>query len=71
MIECDRLPLVPVIVNLMVPEVALHVPVTCNVDVPDPVTDVGLKLAVIPEGSPLMLRATAPVNPPDGVALMV
>ena len=70
MTECVKLPLVPVMVSVKVP-LALQVLVTFSVDVPEPVTEAGLKFAVIPAGSPLMLRATAPVNPPDGVAVTV
>jgi len=36
-----------------------------------PVVEVGLKLAVTPEGKPLALRATLPVNPPEGVTVTV
>lgn len=38
-----------------------------NVEMPEPETDAGLKLAVVPEGNPLMLRFTAPANPPNPV----
>jgi hypothetical protein len=58
-------------VSVKVPAFALQVLVRFSVDVPEPVTEAGLKFAVIPAGSPLMLRATAPVNPPDGVAVTV
>ena len=69
--ECVKLPLVPVMVTVKVPALALQVLVRFSVDVPEPVTEAGLKFAVIPAGSPLMLRATAPVNPPDDVAVRV
>ena len=36
---------------------------TDKVDLPEPATDVGLKLAVTPLGNPLKLRLTAPVKP--------
>jgi len=39
---------------------------TVSVDDPDVVTELGLKLAVAPEGRPLALRLTVPVKPPDG-----
>ena len=71
MTECVKLPLVPVMVTVKVPALALQVLVRFSVDVPEPVTEAGLKFAVIPPGSPLMLRATAPVNPPDGLAVTV
>ena len=41
------------------------------VELPDPVTEVGLKLALAPLGRPLTLKATAPVNPPDAVTVAV
>jgi hypothetical protein len=45
--------------------------VTDMVDEPDPVTDVGLKLALAPAGSPLAVNVTAPLKPPDPVAVAV
>ena len=36
---------------------------------PEPVTEVGLKLAVAPEGKPLTLKPTTPENPPDPVTV--
>lgn len=63
------MPEVPVIVTVEVPvvAVALAVKVTELVDV------VGLvpKLAVTPEGRPEADRVTLPVNPPEGVTVMV
>ena len=63
------LPDVPVMVTVEVPvvAVALAVKVTELVDV------VGLvpKLAVTPEGRPVADKVTLPVNPPDGVTVMV
>jgi hypothetical protein len=37
------------------------------VEEPDPVTEVGLKLAVAPLGSPLALKLTAPLNPNEEI----
>jgi hypothetical protein len=45
--------------------------VTVIVDVPDVVTEAGLKLAAAPPGSPVALNVTVPVNPPDGVTVAV
>jgi len=42
-----------------------------NEDVPDPVIDVGLKVAVTPVGRPLAVRATAELNPSTTVLVMV
>jgi len=64
-----RVPLVPVTVTLVVPVVAVLEAVKVTVLVP--VVEVGLKLAVTPEGKPLALRATLPVNPPEGVTVNV
>ena len=53
----------PVIVNVRVPVVALLFTVTVKVDVPDPVTEVGLKVPVTLDPSPVTLRLTVPANP--------
>ena len=45
--------------------------VTVIVEEPDVVTDVGLKLALAPDGNPLALKLTVPVKPPDGVTVAV
>ena len=42
-----------------------------SVEDPDPLTDTGLKLAVAPEGKPLALRETLPVNPFVGLIFTV
>jgi hypothetical protein len=42
-----------------------------TVELPDPVTDVGLKLAVAPVGNPLALNATLPLNPFEAVIVPV
>lgn len=62
-VEWLRLPLTPVMVKVRVPLVALLLTTTERVEVPDPVTDVGLKDAVTREPNPLTLRLTVPVNP--------
>jgi hypothetical protein len=41
------------------------------VDEPEPVTDRGLKLGEVRDGSPLTLKLTVPLNPPDGVTVTV
>jgi hypothetical protein len=66
-----RLPLVPVIVNGKLPVGVVVLDVIAIVEDPDVVTDAGVKLAVTPDGSPLTLNATVPVNPPDGVTVAV
>lgn len=42
-----------------------------RVDVPVPVMDVGLKLAVTPDGSLLADKVTAELNPPETVLVIV
>lgn len=68
-VECDKLPLVPVMVTVKVPvaAVALAVNVTELVDV------VGLvpKAAVTPLGNPEADKLTLPVNPPEGLTVIV
>jgi hypothetical protein len=43
--------------------------VIVNVEVPEPVTEVGLKLAVAPDGKPLALKVTVPEKPFEGVTV--
>jgi hypothetical protein len=63
-VECTRLPLVPVMVIVRVPRVALLLTRTDIVEFPDPpVTGFGLKLTVTREPCPLALRLTFPLNP--------
>jgi len=45
--------------------------VTVIVVVPDPATEVGLKLALAPPGNPVTLKVTASVNPFNGVTVTV
>ncbi len=61
---CTRFPLDAVMVSGYVPNGVAEVVFTANVEDPEPVTELGLKLAVAPEGSPLILKVTAPLNPP-------
>lgn len=56
-------PLVPVIVTVAAPTVAVFDAVKVRVLPADPVTDDGLNDAVTPEGNPLMDRATVPLKP--------
>src|SRR5215813_10948360 len=65
-----RLPLVPVTVTLAVPVVAVADAVKVRVLLA-PVTEAGLKLAVTPLGSALVVRATAPAKPPVRATLIV
>jgi hypothetical protein len=45
--------------------------VTFIVELPEAVTELGVKLAVAPVGSPVTLKPTEPVNPPLAVVLTV
>jgi hypothetical protein len=65
------LPEVPVIVNWEVPVDVLLFVVTVSVELPEPVTEVGLKLAPVRVGNPETLKPTVPVNPPVGVMVTV
>ena len=56
-------PLVPVIVNVNVPFCELFAVVIVKVDVPEPATEVGLKVAVVRPGTPLTVRFTVPAKP--------
>ena len=58
-----RLPLVPLIVSVYVPAVVVDLVATLKVEVPEPVTEVGLKVPVAPVGIPVTLRLTAELNP--------
>lgn len=62
-VEWLKLPLVPLMVRVRVPVVARLLTRTDRVEVPEPVTDVGLKVGVTRDPCPLTLRFTAPVNP--------
>jgi hypothetical protein len=66
---CDVLPLVPVIVITWVPVGAVLDTVRVKSDVPEPVTEVGLKLPVTPVGIPVADKATGELNPPESVTV--
>jgi len=53
-----------------VAEPTVAVPEAVKLTVLVPVVETGLKVAVTPEGKPLALRATLPVNPPLGVTVI-
>jgi hypothetical protein len=64
-------PLEPRILTLKVPVEVDEVVLIVTVDVPLPATDVGLKLAVAPDGSPRAENVTVPVNPLSAVSVTV
>lgn len=63
-VVCDVLPLVPLIVMVRVPVVALLLSVIVMVELPAPVIEVGLKEIVVPLPCPEADRAIAEPNPP-------
>ena len=68
---CTRFPLDAVMVSGYVPNGVAEVVFTDSVEDPEPVTELGLKLAVAPEGSPLIVKLTAPLNPAVDITLTV
>lgn len=67
--ECTKPPDVPVIVNTLLPVGVFLLVEIVNVEEPEPVTEAGLKLALVRGGNPETLKLTVPENPP--VAVMV
>ena len=53
------------------PAAVLVVVLTVRVEEPEPVTEVGLKLAVAPDGRPLTLKLTVPLKPFSALAVAV
>ena len=62
-VACDKLPPLPVMVNVKVPVCVLLPVLIVSVLDPEPVIEPGLKLAVVWFGSPLALRLTVPLKP--------
>ena len=56
-------PLVPFTVNVNVPRGVLPLVLTVIEELPEGVTEGGLKVAVVPDGSPSTERVTVPENP--------
>ena len=69
--ECERLPLVPVTVSVYVPAGVLDEVVTVSVELPEPVTEVGLKVPLAPVGKPLTLNDTLLLKPLMGLMVVV
>jgi hypothetical protein len=63
-VECETVPLVPVIVKLYVPEGTFLFVLMFSVELPVPVTVDGEKLALARLGRPVTLKDTAPVKVP-------
>lgn len=70
-VECEREPLVPVILNRLLPSATPEVVVTVSVEAVPGVMEAGLKDAVAPEGKPLAERFTEPVKPLSAETLTV
>ena len=70
-VEWTNVPLVPAMVSVRLPVVALVPTWIVRVEVPDPATEVGLKLAVTREPNPVTLRLTVPANPLFSVTVTV
>ncbi len=72
---CSRGPLVPMMVSVEFPSAAAFVAETVSVDVVQPskvgVTDVGFRVASVPDGAPITDRSTVLVKPFNDVTLMV
>jgi len=68
-VECVVVPLVPVMVIGYVPVRALLETVSVKSELPEPVIELGLKLDVTPEGTPVAERVTAESKPPDAVTV--
>ena len=64
-------PLVPVIVTVYLPGGVMLLVLTVMVEEPEPVTEVGLKLALAPVGSPAAPKVTVPVNPSSAPTVAV
>ena len=65
------MPLVAVMVRVEVPVGVELAVLTDRVVDPEPATEAGVKLAVAPEGNPVTLKLTVPVNPLEGVTFTV
>ena len=68
-VVCVKFPLVAVMVSGYVLNGVEAEVLTAIVEVPDPGTEAGLKLAVAPAGSPLAPNVTVPVKPPNAVTV--
>ena len=70
---CETPPPLALIVTVEVPVVAVLLAVNVSVELPEPgaASDVGLKLAVTPAGSPLAESDTAELKPPETVVEIV
>ncbi len=71
LVEWVRLPLVPVMVMVNVPVVAVELAVRDSVEVPGGATGLGAKEAVTPDGRPVADRVTGLEKPPTEDSVMV
>src|SRR5260370_32685927 len=70
-VVCVKLPLVPVMASVGLPVGVELLVETVSVEVPEPLTEVGLNVAVASVGKPLALRATLPLKPFTAVTVAV
>jgi len=70
-VECDKVPLVPVMVSVDVPPGVEAEVVTVSVEEFVPLTEAGVKKPLAPLGKPLTPRVTVPLKPFDPVTLTV
>ncbi len=61
--ECVRVPLVPVTVSGYEPNGVFATVAIAKVEVPEPVMELGVNVAVAPVGRPVTVRLTAPEKP--------
>jgi hypothetical protein len=69
-VECEKLPLFPLMVKVYVPGGAFRFTEIVRLELPVVVTGLGLKVALVREGTPLTLRLTElepPLAPSDTV----
>jgi hypothetical protein len=71
LVLCESAPLVPVTPMVNDPVPPLDDVFTVSVVDPEPVTVVGLKLAVAPDGSPEAPKLTTPLNPFNATTVTV
>ena len=69
--ECDRLPLVAVMVSVELAAGAEAEVEMLSVDAPEPLTEAGVKFPLTPTGRPLTVKVTAAANPFIGVTVAV
>jgi hypothetical protein len=70
-VVCTKLPLVPVIVSVEVPAGVDREVAILSELLPEPLIDMGVKVAVAPVGKPLTEKVTVPLKPFKAVTVLV